>query len=219
MSAKRGREASDKVALRRRGKALARVLEAVENHRVDWIGSQSFRKALEEVDSLPHPDVELYLGVEIAAGWLAHLVRAFALDENTTRSQMQLVIGTARAIVENGGLALAAQRIIGSRDLYITTKQFSDSLLAGKKAREKQTRPGAEARGRKKTLLDALVPILGKEEWQKEKDKKSKSTPQNIAGKILESVNTKLSEKGIRGGVGVEAIAGRLRAIPTDERY
>jgi hypothetical protein len=54
MSAKCSREASNQTAWRRRGKALARVLESVENHKVDWRGSQSFRKALEEVDSLPH---------------------------------------------------------------------------------------------------------------------------------------------------------------------
>ena len=217
MIAKHGREASDQAAWRQRGKALARVLESVENHKVDWRGSQSFRKALEEVNSLPHPDVELYLGVEIAAGWLAHLVREFALDENATLSQMQLVIGTARAIVENGGLALAAQKIIGSREVYITTKQFGDALLAGKKAREKQTKLASQVRREKKTFLDELVPALGKEQWAK--PGKSKSTPQRIAEEIFESVNMKLSEAGIKGGAGVDAIAGRLRAIPTDERY
>jgi hypothetical protein len=45
---------------RRRGKALARVLEAVENHKVDWRESRHIRKVLEEVDSLPQPDVELF---------------------------------------------------------------------------------------------------------------------------------------------------------------
>jgi hypothetical protein len=70
MSAKRGTEASDHAAWRRRGKALARVLEAVENHKVDWRESRHIRKALEEVDSLPQPDVELFLGVEMPDGLL-----------------------------------------------------------------------------------------------------------------------------------------------------
>jgi hypothetical protein len=68
MSASRDGRASDLAVWRRRGKALARVLESVETHKVDWSGSQSFRKALEEVDSLPHPELELYLGVEFSAG-------------------------------------------------------------------------------------------------------------------------------------------------------
>jgi hypothetical protein len=110
MSAKRGREASDQAAWRRRGKALARVLEAVENHKVDWRDSRHIRKALEEVDSLPRPEVELYMGIEMAAGWLAHLIREFALDESATPRQMQLVIGTAHGIIENGGFAWAAQQ-------------------------------------------------------------------------------------------------------------
>jgi hypothetical protein len=218
MSAKRGREASDQAAWRRRGKALARVLESVENHKVDWRGSQSFRKALEEVDSLPHPDVELYLGVEIAAGWLAHLVREFALDENATPSQMQLVIGTARAIVENGRLALAAQKIIGSREVYITTKQFGDALLAGKKARGNQTKPAAQARREKKEFLGEWVPVLAAEHCAK--PGKSKSAPETVAEAILDSVNSKLSEAGLAGKkrVGVDAIASRLRNKPTIER-
>ena len=93
MSAQRCREASDSAAWQRRGKALARMLEVVENHKVDWRESKHIRKALEEVDSLPQPDVELFLGVEMAAGWLAHLIREFALDESASPRQMEVVIG------------------------------------------------------------------------------------------------------------------------------
>jgi hypothetical protein len=144
------------------------------------------------------------------------LIRYIALDENATLGQVQFIINSARGIIENGGLALAAQRIIGSREVDSTSKPFKDELDATKKARRKQTEGANEARREKKKFLDELVPALGKEQWAK--PGKSKFTAQSIAEEILKPVNTKLSEAGIKGGAGVEAIAGRLRAIPTDER-
>jgi hypothetical protein len=217
MSAKRGTEASDQ-AWRRRGKALARLLESVEFHKVDWRESRHVRKALAEVDSHPSPDLELYLGVEIAAGWLSHLIREFALDENTTPRQMELVIGAARGIIESGGFAWAAQQRIGSRDVDTTSKGFKDDLHAEKEARKRQTVPAGRKRRKKKEFLDEWVPVLAAEYCAK--PGKSKSAPEAVAEAILDSINSKLSEAGLAGkkSVGVDAIANRLRNKPTIER-
>lgn len=160
MSAKRGREASDQAAWRRRGKAFARLLESVEFHRVDWRESGHMRKALEEVDSLPHPELELYMGVEIAAGWLAHLIREFALDECTTPRQMQLVIGTARGIIENGGFAWAAQQIIGRRGVQLLESEFkpkADELSAFKQAKKDRTWQANEANRALSAMVDEII--------------------------------------------------------------
>jgi hypothetical protein len=157
MSAKRGREASDHAAWRRRGKALARVLEAVENHQVDWRDSRHIRKVLEEVDSLPQPDVELFLGVEIAAGWLATLIREFALDENATLGQTQFVINAARAMIENGGLALAAQKIVGDREVDFKSKPLEDELHARKESQKKQTQPMNKAKKTRSAQKDEII--------------------------------------------------------------
>jgi hypothetical protein len=215
MSAQRGREASDSAAWRRRGKALARVLEAVENHKVDWRESRHIRQAQEEVGSLPRPEIELYLGVEIAAGWLAHLIREIALDKNATLHQMQFIIGAARGMIENGAFALAAQKIIGSREVDSKTKWFKDKLHARKESQKKQTTLASRKRRERKELLDELVPALAAE--LRAIPGKSKFTHESIARGILESVNSKLLAAGMKG-VGVDAIADRLRKKPTAER-
>lgn len=225
MSAKRGREASDQAAWRRRGKALARLLEAVEFHKVDWREARHFRKALEEVNSLPHPDVELFLGVEIAAGWLAHLIRAIALDENATPYQTQLIIGAVRAIIENGGLALAAQRIVGSREIDFKSKLLEDKICAEDELRKKQTKPAAEA---KKTasaqideiLLDCAGPYRTDDGW-------APGTPKKIRPGVLREIkkrnadNELLPPKGRPKPIknlGVNAITKRLARLSKDER-
>jgi hypothetical protein len=43
---------------------------------------------------------------------------------------MQFIIATARGIIENGGFALAAQRIIGSREVDFTSKLLKNELQA-----------------------------------------------------------------------------------------
>ena len=216
MSAKRGREASDHAAWRRRGKALARVLESVENHKVDWRESRHIRKALEEVDRLPQPDVELFLGVEIVAGWLAHLIREFALDESATAGQTQFIIRTARAIIENGGLALAAQRIIGSREVDFASKPLKDELHARMESQKKQTQQAAKERGRRKEVRDERVRVRA-EEYLARPGISKRSTPESIAEGIIGLVTDDLKAVGIKE-IGVDAIATRLRQNPTIER-
>jgi hypothetical protein len=196
MSAKGGREASDQAAWRRRGKALARVLEAVENHKVDWRESKHIRKALEEVDSLLQPDVELYMGVEMAAGWLAHLIREFALNENATLHQMQFIIATARGIIENGGLALSAQRIIGSREVDFASKPLKDELHARKESQKKQTEGAAKERRRRKEFLDERVRVRA-EEYLARPGISKRSRPWSIARGIIDSVNSDLKAEGM----------------------
>jgi hypothetical protein len=216
MSAQRCREASDSAAWQRRGKALARMLEVVENHKVDWRESKHIRKALEEVDSLPQPDVELFLGVEMAAGWLAHLIREFALDESATPRQMQLVIGTARGIIENGGFALAAQKIIGSREVDFTSKPLKDELHARKESQEKQTQEAAKEKRRRKEFLDERMRVWA-EEYLARPGISKRSRPGSIAREIRESVNSDLKAAGMKE-VGVQAIANRLPKNLTTER-
>jgi hypothetical protein len=118
-------------------------------------------------------ETELHLGVEIAAGWLAHLIREIALDANATLRQMQFIIGATRAIIENGGFALAAQKIIGSREVDSTSKPFKDELHATKESRKKQTERATGVRRRKKELLDELVPVLAAESLAKPGNSKS----------------------------------------------
>jgi hypothetical protein len=209
MSAKRSREASDPAAWRRRGKALARVLEAVENHKVDWREARHIRKALEEIDSLPRPEVELYMGVEMAAGWLAHLIREFALDESATPRQMQFIIATARGIIENGGFALAAQRIIGSREVDFASKPLKDELHDRKESQKKQTQGAAKEKRRRREFFDERVRDRA-EEYRARPGISKRSRPEAVAREIRDAVNSDLKAVGMEE-VGVDAIGRRLR--------
>jgi hypothetical protein len=227
---KGGQEVSREASLwRRRGKALARVLEAVENHKVDWRESRHIRKVLEEVDSLPQPDVELFLGVEIAAGWLAHLIREFALDENATLSQTRFIINAARAMIENGGLALAAQKIIGSREVDFTSKPLKDELHARKESQNKQTKRATETKKTDSAQVDEIILDLGRpcrtdDGWKRGTPKKIQPDLHKAIKKLNEerraadeSLPPKKRRKPIPE-IEVSAISHRLKWLNKDAR-
>jgi hypothetical protein len=109
---KPGGEASDAPSWRRRLTALARLLESVEKRNVDWHKSRHIKEALKEIHAIPHPEFEISMSVEMAAGWLAHLIRAIALDEKANPGQTQIIFNAVRELMKNAGYALAAQQVI-----------------------------------------------------------------------------------------------------------
>jgi hypothetical protein len=151
MSAKRAREASDPENWCRRLTALARLLEAVENHEIDWRKSRHIKKAWEEIEAIPHPEFEISMGVQMAAGWLAHLIRAIALDEkaNLGLGQMQFIINVVRELMKNAGYVLAAQQIIESRGV--------DELNALKRSNKDRTRPATLKKRNISAQIDKII--------------------------------------------------------------
>jgi hypothetical protein len=90
-----------------------------------------------------------------------------------------------------------------------------ERIAAGKEARKRQTASAGQKRRKRREFLDEVVPALAAEELAK--PGKSKLTPESLAGAILDSVTSKLSEAGMNS-VGVDTIAERLRKNPTTER-
>jgi hypothetical protein len=197
----------------RKARALEKLLVSLEHHRRDWRTSKHARQAIREVSALFEPEIELYLGVETAAGWLGHLIRAFALDENASDGQRQLVINAVQGLVTNAMFAWAAEHTLGGKAIQKLT-QDQDALLFARKeeqeallqAKKTQTKAATDKRLETSAPMDQIICRYALEHQKKHPH----HTPERVARAISDSVNRELLALG-KSSLQVGSIAKRIR--------
>jgi hypothetical protein len=148
------------------------------------------------------------------------LIREFALDENATLSQTRFIINAARAMIENGGLALAAQKIIGSREVDFTSKPLKDELRARKESQKKQSQNATEAKKTASAQVDKIIlkhaePYRTEEGWKHGTTKKMLKDVNEEIDKLNaenESLPPKVRPKPIKN-LGESALSHRLARL------
>jgi hypothetical protein len=198
-----------------RARALGKLLQDIEQHRVDWRAASHIKRAMAEVQTQADFELELYLGAEMAAGWLGWLINEIALDPNASDRQRQVVIAAASGIMTNGALAWAAADRMDDKSARRLTEEQTGRL----EDKRRQTEDAAAKTRENSAIMGEVI----FRHADADRRRHPSASDERIAANIHPKVNDELRQMGHENRsrskrtnqasevIGVDAIAARLR--------